>query len=416
MDLLSLLNRNTPARRMVVYLSDLLASREAVKEVRLFGLQQIFLERFRQYWQTFFAETQEMIFGRERKSIFYLMLSALGAGVVWIFAIIQAVLGRITIGELTLAIQAVERVRSDLGGLFLRGGIFFENMLFVGNFFHLLDLESNAVEGALSRNVQRTGRAHAPSSSVSQGIEFRKVSFHYPGADRFVLQNVSFVIRPETNVALVGENGAGKTTLVKLLARFYDPTEGEILLDGKDLRDYPVEELQRKIGVIFQDFVRYHLTVQENIGFGQLEHVDNIERVTQAAAKGGAAPVIDKLSDGYATMLGKTFENSVDLSGGEWQKMALSRAFMRDAQILILDEPTAALDAKAEYDVYKRFAELTENKTTLFISHRFSTVRMAQHILVLENGRLIEEGTHEELMALDSQYAEMFNVQAERYR
>ena len=216
-------------------------------------------------------------------------------------------------------------------------------------------------------------------------------------------------------MALVGENGAGKTTLIKLLTRFYDPTEGAILLDGRDLRDYDLAALRRTIGVIFQDFVRYHLTARENIGFGQLDYVEDGERVARAADKGGAVPVIEKLPKSYETLLGRTFEESVDLSGGEWQKLALSRAFMREAQVLILDEPTAALDALAEYEIYKRFAELTADKTTIFISHRFSTVRMAQQILVLEHGQLIEEGTHTELMAREGQYTKMFTTQAERY-
>ncbi|MFZ4660386.1 MAG: ABC transporter ATP-binding protein [Caldilineaceae bacterium] len=336
-------------------------------------------------------------------------------GAIWLYAIVQAVLARITIGELTLIIQAVERVRTDLGELFKRGGIFYENSIFVSALFQFLDLQPNAVEGALARPQPSTQQAPLPIP-LKQGIEFRNVSFHYPGAERLVLQNVSFTLQPGSSVALVGDNGAGKTTLVKLLARFYDPTEGAILLDGRDLRDYDVAALQANIGVIFQDFVRYQVTAQENIGFGRVEEVDDLTRIIAAADKGGAVPVIEKLPNGYQTMLGKTFENSVDLSGGEWQKMALSRAFMRDAQILILDEPTAALDAKAEYDVYLRFAELTGGKTTIFISHRFSTVRMAQHILVLADGRLVEEGTHDQLMALGGSYAEMFTIQAERYR
>ncbi len=416
-EMFALINRQTPARRMVDYLSQLLIEREAIKEIRLFGLQQPFLDRFNAFWQTFFADTARIIFHQERRSLLLLMLSALGTGAIWIFAIAQAGLGRITIGELTLVIQSVERVRADLGGLFKRGGIFYENSLFVSNLFNFLDLPPDAVEGALDRNKLATQQSRQPiPNPLCHGIEFRNVSFHYPGSERPVLQNVSFVIHPGSSVALVGDNGAGKTTLVKLLARFYDPTEGEILLDQRDLREYDVEALQQNIGVIFQDFVRYHLTVQENIGFGQANAVDDLARVMRAAEKGGAAPLIDKLPNRYQTRLGKSFDNSVDLSGGEWQKIALSRAFMRDAPILILDEPTAALDAKAEYDVYLRFAELTSNKITVFVSHRFSTVRMAQHILVLADGRLIEEGAHDVLMALNGQYAEMFNRQAERYR
>jgi len=224
------------------------------------------------------------------------------------------------------------------------------------------------------------------------------------------------VLRPEETVAVVGENGAGKTTLVKLITRLYDPTEGVIFLDGRDLREYDLNDLRRQIGVIFQDFVRYDLSARENVGFGQVEFVDDLERVAHAAAQGGARPVIDRLPRGFDTVLGRTFDEGVDLSGGEWQKLALSRAFMREAQVLILDEPTAALDAFAEYEIYKRFADLTAGKMTIFISHRFSTVRVAQHILVLQGGRLIEEGIHDELMDLDGQYAKMFNTQAERYR
>lgn len=416
-DMFVLLNRQTPAQRMVNYLAELLIEREAIKEIRLFGLQQPFLERFQQFWQTFITETAKLIFDQEGKSLLLLVFSALGTGAIWIFAIAQAVLGRITIGELTLVIQAVERVRADLGNLFKQAGLFYENSLFMSKLFNFLDLPPDAVAGALSRAKPFSAQPPLPiPNPIRQGIEFRNVSFHYPGTERLVLQNVSFVIRPGSSVALVGDNGAGKTTLVKLLTRFYDPAEGEILLDGRDLREYDVAALQQTIGVIFQDFVRYHLTVQENIGFGQVHAVADLARVMQAAEKGGAVQLIDKLPHRYQTVLGKTFDDSVDLSGGEWQKIALSRAFMRDAQLLILDEPTAALDARAEYDVYLRFAELTANKTTIFISHRFSTVRMAHHILVLADGRLAEAGTHDTLMALNGQYAEMFNVQAERYR
>ena len=416
-ELFALINRQTPDRRMVDYLAEMLVGRDAIKEIRLFGLQQPFLERFQRFWQNYFTETAGIVFKQERQNVLLLILSALGMGAIWLYAIVQAVLVRITIGELTLIIQAVERVRTDLGELFRRGGIFYENSLFVGTLFQFLELQPNAVEGALARPQPRTQQSPPPiPTPLKQGIEFRNVSFQYPGAERLVLQNVSFTLQPGSSVALVGDNGAGKTTLVKLLARFYDPTEGAILLDGRDLRDYDVAALQANIGVIFQDFVRYQVTAQENIGFGRVAEVDDLARIMAAADKGGAVPVIEKLPNGYQTMLGKTFENSVDLSGGEWQKMALSRAFMRDAQILILDEPTAALDAKAEYDVYLRFAELTGGKTTLFISHRFSTVRMAQHILVLADGRLVEQGTHDQLMALGGSYAEMFTIQADRYR
>lgn len=404
-----------PAQRMVNYLQSLLIEREPVKEIRLFGLEAPFLARFRHFNEQLVAGHKTILFAQERWNLLSTLLSVVGVGLIWVYAIMQAALARITLGDLALVFQASTQARSGLGQLFSSMGVFYEHSLFVGNLYDFLELQPDAVAGALTRKTDEPKAGAAVAQPIQQGIEFRHVSFRYPGAERCVLQDVSFTIRLGTTVALVGENGAGKTTLIKLLTRFYDPTAGAILLDGRDLRDYDLAELRRAIGVIFQDFVRYHLTARENIGFGQLEYVDNGERVGRAADKGGAGPVIEKLPKSYETLLGRTFEDSVDLSGGEWQKLALARAFMREAHVLILDEPTAALDALAEYEVYKRFAELTADKTTIFISHRFSTVRMAQQILVLENGQLIEEGAHAELMARDGQYAKMFTTQAERY-
>jgi ATP-binding cassette subfamily B protein len=404
-----------PAERMVNYLSDLLAERDAVKEVRLFGLQPLFLARFQDYGRQFADEIRKLVFSYERTNSLAVLLSVAGMTAIWAYAILQAAFSRITVGDLALVFQAATQVRNGLGILFRTLGMFYEHSLFMGNLYGFLELSPDAIEGALARPQPETGQHFVPRP-IHQGIEFRHVSFRYPGADRYVLRDLSFAIRPQSAVAIVGENGAGKTTLIKLLTRLYDPTEGVILLDGCDLRTYDLADLRSQIGVIFQDFVRYNLTAGENIGLGQLEYMDDLKRVAQAADRGGAAPVIGKLADGYATILGRTFENSVDLSGGEWQKLALGRAFMRDSQVLILDEPTAALDALAEYEVYRRFAELTAGRTTIFISHRFSTVRMAQQILVLADGHLIESGNHAELMAHNGRYAEMFKVQAERYQ
>jgi ATP-binding cassette, subfamily B, bacterial len=409
-------DRNTPAVRMANYLDGLLGSRDAVKEIRLFDLHAPFLDRHRQFWKAFVDELKGLSFSQERVKVFLAILSMLGTVAIWIYAVREAVLGRITIGDVALVFQAVELVRDKLRYIFRTLGGFYEDSLFLSNYFGFLDLAPTAVEGALSRDSQTSGAAHAVPKPLRQGIEFRGVSFHYAHADELVLRDLSFVIRPGESVALVGENGAGKTTLVKLLTRLYDPTSGEILLDGRDLRDYDLDELRRQIGVIFQDFLRYDLSARENIGFGQVELIEDVERVRRAAESGGARALIERLPQRFETILGRTFEGGVDLSGGEWQKLALSRAFMREAQILILDEPTASLDAIAEHDVYQRFAGLTVGKTTLFISHRFSTVRMAQHILVLDEGRLIEEGTHDELMASGGQYATMFNTQAQPYR
>jgi ATP-binding cassette subfamily B protein len=242
------------------------------------------------------------------------------------------------------------------------------------------------------------------------------VSFAYPGSEHRVLSDVNFRFYPQERIALVGENGAGKTTLVKLLARLYDPTEGSILLDGVDLRDYNVDELRHEIGVIFQDYMRYDMLASENIGFGRIDELQNQERVTRSAEKSLAAGVVAKLPRTYQQMLGRRFEGGVDLSTGQWQKVALARAYMRDAQILILDEPTASLDARAEFEVYQRFVDLTAGKMAVLISHRFSTVRMADRILVLEQGRIVEQGSHYQLVQLGGKYAELFELQAAGYR
>ena len=251
---------------------------------------------------------------------------------------------------------------------------------------------------------------------IVRGFEFRNVSFRYPGSSRLVLNGLNFHLHPGERVALIGENGEGKTTIVKLITRLYDPTEGQVLLDGVDLREYRLEDLYREIGVIFQDFMRYEMTARENIAVGQIEVIDDLKLLETAARKSLADAVIGKLPNGYDQMLGRRFEGGLDLSGGEWQKIALARAYLRDAQLLILDEPTAALDARSEFEVFQRFAELTAGKMALFISHRFSTVRMADRIVVLENGKIAEEGSHDQLATLGGRYKEMFEMQASSYR
>ena len=251
---------------------------------------------------------------------------------------------------------------------------------------------------------------------IRRGFEFHDVGFRYPGSDRWAVRHLTFTFEPEERIALVGENGAGKTTLVKLLARLYDPDEGRILLDGVDLRDYDLTSLRKNIGVIFQDFVRYDFMLKENIGVSQVEALEDDGRVREAARRSLADAVASRLEKGYDQMLGRRFDGGVELSGGEWQKIALGRAYMRDAQVLILDEPTASLDARAEYEVFLRFAELTKGRMAVLISHRFSTVRMADRILVLQGGELVDQGTHEELVARGGLYAELFSLQAAGYR
>ncbi len=410
----SLMVNRTPSMRMASYISGLLGSHDAVKEIRLFGLQETLLKRFREFARSFVRQAEELWRSEQAVSLALGLLGSAGTAAVWGYAISRALAGKITIGDVALVFQAAEMARAGLGQLFFMWGLFYENGLFLQNLFTFLDLAPDSVEGALARGGESRG---VPGKGALRGeVEFRNVSFRYPQTDKMVLRDVSFVIHSGETLAVVGENGAGKTTLVKLLARLYDPTEGVILLDGRDLREYDLSEYRRHVAVVLQDFVCYDLTVAENIGFGEVQHLGDKERIARAAELGGSRKMIDQLPKGFETMLGRTFDEGTELSGGEWQKLALSRAFMRDADILILDEPTASLDALAEYDVYQRFADLTSGKTTVFISHRFSTVRMAKHILLLKEGRLFEEGTHDELMRLGGQYAEMFNAQADRYR
>jgi ATP-binding cassette subfamily B protein len=318
-----------------------------------------------------------------------------------------AVHGRLTLGDLTLYTGAATSVQGNFQGLLSGLSSMYENNLYLNTLFDLLAVRPQMPRPANPVPVQRP---------FEQGIEFRNVTFRYKNAEQPALRDVSFTIRPGETIAVVGRNGAGKTTLVKLIARLYDPESGQVLIDGHDVRDYDPDELRSQIGVIFQDYVTYHLSARENIGVGRVEHIEDLEAVRDAADRGGATTLIDRLPEGYEALLGRWFDQGHQLSGGEWQKVALSRAFMRDAQILILDEPTAALDAKAEYELFARLRALTQGRTAIYISHRFSTVRMADRILVIENGVLVEQGSHAELMALNGRYAELFTLQAAAYR
>ena len=403
----------TTMRRVVGYFQNLMISRESIKEIRIFGLFDHLYIRFTQYKEEYIQAHEKMTISQTRGEGFLSTLSnVVGVGL-WAYIVIRALYGHITIGDITLFFQSVNSCQQRVNGILHAVVEGYENSLFITNLFAFLDLHPEKVEGALKRSKKPTRTlAHKP---IEKNIEFRHVSFKYPGQDQYVLRNVSFSIRPGETVAIVGKNGSGKTTLVKLLTRFYDPTEGEILLDGRSLIEYDLLQLRQQMSIVFQDFIQYHLTIRENITFGKIEHCDNTARLEKAAEDSRARSFIEKLPNKFDTVLGRTLADGVDLSGGEWQKLGLARAFFRDAEILILDEPTAALDPLAEYELFEQFAHLTQNKTSVIISHRFSTVRMADRIIVLEDGTCVEQGSHEELLARGGMYARLFISQAKHY-
>ncbi len=397
----------TPERRELDYLRMVGASDETAKEVKIFGLNDFLTERYRTLADAFYAANRTLAI---RRAGWGAVLAAVGsAGYYAAYAVIvyRTARGDFSIGDLTFLAGSFGRLRSLLEGLLTSFSTVAGQALYLDDLFSFFEIESQVVSPADPRPFPEP---------IREGFTFERVGFRYPGSERWILRDLSFELRAGEALALVGENGAGKTTLVKLLARLYDPDEGRILLDGHDLREYDLADVRANIGVIFQDFVRYHLTAAENIAVGRIEEREDRPRIKGAAQRSLADAVIEKLPERYEQVVGKRFRTGVDLSGGEWQKVALGRAYMRDAQLLILDEPTAALDARAEFEVFQRFKDLTEGKTAVLISHRFSTVRMADRILVLGNGRLEEIGTHEELLAAGGRYAELFELQAAGYR
>ncbi|MFN8473482.1 MAG: ABC transporter ATP-binding protein [Anaerolineae bacterium] len=401
------LSWRAPEARRMAYLEHILTVDESVKEVKLFGLGAPLLKAYTALVEKAIKEDQEIAVKRSFASIGWGLLATLSYYVAYLWIIFRTVSGAITLGDMTLYLSVFRQSQQTFRGLFDGLSSLYENALFISNLFSFLALRP--------RMPVQTDARPVPEH-MTGGIEFRDVSFRYDGREDWALRHVNLHIRPGEKLALVGANGAGKTTLIKLLTRLYDPTEGVILLDGVDLREYKVEELHQKIGVIFQDFVRYQATARDNVAYGQIEALGDTARILEAAQRSGAAPVLEGLPEGYDTMLGRWFQGGHDLSGGEWQKVALSRAFMRDSEVLVLDEPTAALDAENEALVFARFRELTTGRTAVLISHRFSTVRIADRIAVIADGRIAELGSHEELIALDGTYARLFNLQAAGYR
>jgi ATP-binding cassette subfamily B protein len=402
-----LLTWNAPEFRRMRYLEHLLTVNESVKEVKLFGLGEPLLKRYDDLFWRFFHQDAALARRRSALSALWGIFGTLTFYGAYGWIIWQTVGGRITLGDMTLYLTICRQAQGAFQGLLSNISELYESGLFLDNLFGFL---------ALTPQMQAQERPLPIPRPILQGIEFRNVSFRYPDREEWALRDLSLHIAPGEKLALVGPNGAGKTTMIKLLTRLYDPSEGQILLDGVDLREYDLDDLRAAIGVIFQDFVRYYVTARENVGFGQIAALDDEARIVLASQRGGADEVFAALPQGFETMLGRWFAKGQELSGGQWQKIALSRAFMRDGQVLVLDEPTAALDAEHEYMIFQRFRELTEGKTALLVSHRFSTVRMADRIAVLEGGGLTELGSHQELLALDGTYARLFNMQAEGYR
>jgi ATP-binding cassette subfamily B protein len=399
--------RQTPIRRQLDYLRVLGGSKEAAKELKLFGLAPFLTERFSRLSNQIYDEDVALARRRLVAGSFLSMIGTAGYYSAYVFVIWRTITGVLSIGELTFLAGAVQQASSNIQQIFSTVSSIADQALFLTDLIAFFEMRPAI--------ASKPNALPAPRP-ITRGFEFRNVSFRYPGSSRLVLDGLNFHLHPGERVALIGENGEGKTTIVKLLTRLYDPLEGQVLLDGVDLREYNLEDLYREIGVIFQDFMRYEMTAGENIAVGRIERIDDLPLLQQSAQKSMADEVVGRLAHGYEQMLGRRFDGGVDLSGGEWQKVALARAYLRDAQILILDEPTAALDARSEYEVFQRFAELTAGKMALFISHRFSTVRMADRIVVLENGRVAEDGDHEQLTHLGGRYAEMFELQAASYR
>jgi ATP-binding cassette subfamily B protein len=399
--------RQTPAKRQMDYLRQVAGSREGAKEVKLFGLSKFFTERFQALANQIYVE--DVTLSRSKLIIGGLLgiIGTLGYYGAYVYVIWRTLHGANDIGQFTFLTAAIQQASSNLQQVFSTASGIADQALFLTDLLAFFEMQPT---------VQSKPNAFPAPNPIHQGFEFRNVSFTYPGTERTVLHNFNFTLSPGERIALIGENGQGKTTVVKLITRLYDPTEGQILLDGIDLREYSIEDLHRQIGVIFQDFMRFEMTARENIAVGRIDHPHQQADIEDAAHKSLADTVVDKLAHGYDQVLGRRFEGGVELSGGEWQKMALARAYLRDAQLLILDEPTAALDARSELEVFERFAELTQGKMALLISHRFSTVRMADRIVVLSGGRLLEEGNHQQLMAKNGLYASMFEMQAASYR
>lgn len=403
----SLNRRQTPERRELDYIRFLGASDETAKEVKIFNLSNFIISRFRELSNKFYEANRLLIIRRSIWGSIFSMLGSAGYYLAYVYIIFKAINGKITIGDLTFLAGSFRQLRTLLEGILNRFTSVSQGALFLSDFFEFFEIKSKIIPSENSRPFP---------VPIQKGFVFENVGYKYSNSEYWANRYLNFTLNVGEKLALVGENGAGKTTLVKLLARLYEPTEGRILLDGYDLREYDINDLRKQIGIIFQDFLRYQMTAALNIATGNIEEQANRSLIKNAAEQSLANLFIEKYSNNYDQHVGRRFNEGIELSGGEWQKIALARAYMRDSQLMILDEPTAALDARAEYEVFQRFAELTKGRSSVLISHRFSTVRMADRILVLDKGQILEIGSHEELLKKDGKYAELFRLQAKGYQ
>jgi ATP-binding cassette subfamily B protein len=403
----ALTRSQTPERRELDYVRYLGASDETAKEVKIFGLADFVINRFKTLSDKFYSDNSKLAVRRSVWGTFFSILGSIGYYAAYGFIVYQTINGKTSVGSLMFLAGSFRQLSTLMESMLSRFTTVSQGAIYLNDFLEFFEIKPKITVA--------TNPLPFPNP-IKQGFTFENVGFQYHNSEIWANRHLSFILRPGEKLALVGENGAGKTTLVKLLARLYDPTEGRILLDGIDLKAYAIEDLRLNLGIIFQDYLRYQMTLSQNIAVGNIREIDNKALIRKAAQESLADSLAEKLPNRYEQWLGRRFNNGVELSGGEWQKVALARAYMKDAQVLILDEPTAALDARAEYEVFQRFAELTKGKSAVLISHRFSTARLADRILVLEKGTVLEIGTHQELLDKNGRYAELFNLQAMGYQ
>lgn len=403
----ALTRQQTTERRELDYIRYLGASDDTAKEVKLFNLSDFLIGRFRTLSEKFYSDNRSLTVRRSTWGAVFAFIGSIGYYAAYMIIIWRSVSGALSIGDLTFLAGSFRQLRSLLEGILSRFTSVSQGAIYLRDLFEFFEIQPR---------IRIADHPRPFPKKIKEGFTFEHVGFRYMDSERWAIRHLSFTLRPGEKLALVGENGAGKTTLIKLLARLYDPVEGQILLDGINLKEYDPEALRHNIGIIFQDYLRYQMTFAQNIAVGNITHKDDRALIESAAQQSLADKLALRLPDKYDQALGRRFNQGVELSGGEWQKVALARAYMREAQLLILDEPTAALDARAEYEVFQRFADLTRGKSAVLISHRFSTVRMADRILVLDKGQMLEIGSHEELLEKDGRYAELFHLQAAGYR